>query len=522
MPRVDEATSALDATSRVLVFEAIKRWRANKTTIVITHDLSQISSSDFVYVLKGGHVVEQGYRYDLEVAPQGEFKNMMESQGATGGFLPEKEVKVGRGIGELDVILEEAEKEKEAEMMEGADDAGRFNLKHQSLARPALRPVTLGNWMFEAVQNLTRDKEEKSAAGGNTIVDAAAAKRRSRFVPPDAFAKEMTVGLARRPSSTYIPSIPSPAHTISPRPLSLQFTLTSPTLSRTQSIVSLSTTHELLVADDTEFDAEKWALNRVGEEASLRRAGSRGALRTRWDEKSLAGLESVKVKAAGSEEQQQEKGGEDKQLTFWQLVREIYPTVPYKYVILLGLLVCVLNGAATPVFSFLLSRLMFEVSIGATHTSTINMYGGIVLAIAALDGLLLGLKYFIMETVSIAWVTKIRNICYKLVLSQDKKWFDGTENSPVKLVQILIKDGDDARTLIATVLAQFVVVFSMFSVGLLWALVRGWQLTLVGFAIAPVFAVTMAVQTNLVSKCELRNKRARENVAKGYYEVRLF
>jgi ATP-binding cassette, subfamily B (MDR/TAP), member 1 len=105
------------------------------------------------------------------------------------------------------------------------------------------------------------------------------------------------------------------------------------------------------------------------------------------------------------------------------------------------------------------------------------------------------------------------------VLSQDKKWFDNTDNSSVRLVQILIKDGDDARTLIATVLAQSFVVGSMLGVGLIWALVRGWQLTLVGFAIAPVFVITMVVQTNLVSRCEVRNKRARENVAKGYYEV---
>jgi hypothetical protein len=59
----------------------------------------------------------------------------------------------------------------------------------------------------------------------------------------------------------------------------------------------------------------------------------------------------------------------------------------------------------------------------------------------------------------------------------------------------------------------------MLGVGLIWVLVQGWQLTLVGFAIAPVFAVTMAVQTNLASKCEVRNKRACESVAKGYYEV---
>jgi len=37
--------------------EAIKRWRASKTTVVITHNLSQIKPSDIVCVLKGGQVV---------------------------------------------------------------------------------------------------------------------------------------------------------------------------------------------------------------------------------------------------------------------------------------------------------------------------------------------------------------------------------------------------------------------------------------------------------------------------------
>ncbi|KAF5328410.1 hypothetical protein D9619_013237 [Psilocybe cf. subviscida] len=59
----------------------------------------------------------------------------------------------------------------------------------------------------------------------------------------------------------------------------------------------------------------------------------------------------------------------------------------------------------------------------------------------------------------------------------------------------------------------------MLGVGLIWALVRGWQLTLAGFAIAPVFAVVMAVQTKLVARCEVRNKRARESVARAYYET---
>lgn len=60
----------------------------------------------------------------------------------------------------------------------------------------------------------------------------------------------------------------------------------------------------------------------------------------------------------------------------------------------------------------------------------------------------------------------------------------------------------------------------MLGVGLIWALVRGWELTFVGFAVAPVFATVMAFQTKLVAGCEMRNKNAREDVAKGFYEVR--
>ena len=201
-------------------------------------------------------------------------------------------------------------------------------------------------------------------------------------------------------------------------------------------------------------------------------------------------------------------------MSFWQLVRDIYPTLPNKPLILLGMLICVASGTITPLFSYLLSRLFYEVSNGARNVSIINVYGAIVLAVAAADGLFIGLKIFVMENAAMDWVTRIRAACFQRVLAQDKKWFDKPANAPVRLVQILIKDGDDARSLIASVLSQSLVVGAMLGVGLIWALVRGWQLTLVGFAIAPVFAGAMALQSALVSKCEVRNKRAREEVAK--------
>ncbi|KAI0062541.1 P-loop containing nucleoside triphosphate hydrolase protein [Artomyces pyxidatus] len=509
---LDEATSALDATSRILVFEAIKHWRHNKTTIVITHDLSQISGTDFVYVLKDGNVLEQGYREDLEKAEGGEFRHMMLSQGVSG--FPEKEQDpwsedaVREREEQVEKILEEQEKIREEEMELAVGDARA--LKHQSVLRPSLRPITLGNWMFDVVADLTGAQAMPSA-----MVGAREADRVSRFIPPEAFAgDQLDYVRPRRPSTLHIDILPSPvpAHTTVTRRLSLQFSPTSP-------VYTLGTSTSSTVFDDGYYEDEKATLQRTATAASRRRFYSGEAtpkrVRARWDNISLAPLKEVKVAKAEPEEEKQD----EEQQPFWELIREVYPTMPFKSLILLGVVCAMISGAITPIFSYMLSRLLYEVSLGAKDVSTINLFGGIVLAIAIADGLFMGLKYFILETAAMLWVTKIRNHCYRLILAQDKKWFDKSENSSSSLMQILIKDGDDARSLIATILGQFVVVASMLFVGLVWALARGWQLTLVGFAIAPVFAITMAVQTNLVAKCELRNKRAREEVAKGYYDT---
>lgn len=62
----DEATSALDRKSANIVLRGIREWRRNKTTIIITHDLSQILTDDYVYVMDRGKLVQEGYRDSLE------------------------------------------------------------------------------------------------------------------------------------------------------------------------------------------------------------------------------------------------------------------------------------------------------------------------------------------------------------------------------------------------------------------------------------------------------------------------
>lgn len=58
---LDESTSALDHLTRSLILTAIRHWRRGKTTIVITHDLSQVLGTDYHYVFQDGKIVEQGF-----------------------------------------------------------------------------------------------------------------------------------------------------------------------------------------------------------------------------------------------------------------------------------------------------------------------------------------------------------------------------------------------------------------------------------------------------------------------------
>ena len=420
-------------------------------------------------VMKDGVNVETGYRDDLECMKGGHFREMATSQGAA---LPER-----------DIDQEAAEKKRTVQVILDETEEDGFE---------ATAPSALGNWMIDVVADLTNKSRPQ-----NVIPP-----RVSRVIGDETFS---TFPRPRRPSSACVPplTIPEPAAVPNPHNhrFSLQFSPTSP-------IYTLRS-EPSYVLDDEDFDAEKDAIKRSANQASSRR--------TRQRTRSKPELRAVTV-----EELVPEAVSTETPVSFFKLLRDIYPTIPHKFFIFLGFSIAAASGAVTPVFSFVLSKLFVQVSAGAQDTSLINIFGGIVLALAAMDGLLLGLKYFILEKIAISWVNRLRMFCFRLVLLQDKRWFDKVDgsNGPIKLVQILIKDGDDARSLLATVFAQAIVVIVMLGTGLLWAMIRGWQLTLVGMAIAPLFVVTMAVQTNLVAKCELRNKRAREQVAKEYYEVR--
>ena len=74
---LDESTSALDYVSRSLVMDALREWRHGKTTIIITHDISQIMEGDYIYVMDQGRVMQEGYKETLEKDRGGLFSSFL-------------------------------------------------------------------------------------------------------------------------------------------------------------------------------------------------------------------------------------------------------------------------------------------------------------------------------------------------------------------------------------------------------------------------------------------------------------
>ncbi len=77
---LDEATSALDSESESYIQQSIDNLRGSITVVIIAHRLSTIKSSDYIYVLDNGCIIEHGSFKELSVVNDGRFRQMVDMQ----------------------------------------------------------------------------------------------------------------------------------------------------------------------------------------------------------------------------------------------------------------------------------------------------------------------------------------------------------------------------------------------------------------------------------------------------------
>jgi ABC-type multidrug transport system fused ATPase/permease subunit len=119
-PRIlvlDEATSALDQASERRIQQAVERVarEGTRTVVSIAHRLATVRNADWIVVLEGGRVVEEGAYAELMGRDGGVFKGMvgLQSLSSGGNHIISGSVTEGEE-GEEDIIVEEVG-EKEVE-----------------------------------------------------------------------------------------------------------------------------------------------------------------------------------------------------------------------------------------------------------------------------------------------------------------------------------------------------------------------------------------------------------------------
>jgi ATP-binding cassette subfamily B (MDR/TAP) protein 1 len=308
--------------------------------------------------------------------------------------------------------------EPEKELEEEEEDAEYTSvptvppsLKHQSLA---LRPLTFGNWnwMFDAVAELTKPStfdppppipnnaglsvpELAYLPPGTTKKRNTLTSQLSRLVIPQTQTTRPPLPplqlSPRRPSSAMFPNTPMTVDSFPGNDVlvvsrkSRRFSAPGPTTPTSATFTVVDRDWEVSDTkkdygdsdawwerqqdkeEEEEFEKEKKAIARSGSVVhEKRRKMSRGTVNVKVvseaDEKMKKPTTSTTTTTTGTQGPP----------SFFGTTLRTLPTIPSKPLFAFALLICTLSGLMTPVFSYLLSRLLFEVSEGGSGQSLVR------------------------------------------------------------------------------------------------------------------------------------------------------
>ena len=447
---LDEATSALDYMTKVLVFEAIRKWRHGKTTIIITHDMQQIQEDDFVYVLEQGRLVHQGLRHELRRTP-----NCL--------------------------------------MAMKPPPTPRFPVS------PRRNSIDGG----DSVKLIDVDTARRKDGLGDSILSRTQPKRGGQFLPSTYIApRETTVP---RPSLSGLLSPISPtASSITLQP-GASVTTQSPRFKRPQ---------DLNIADIIELSCikEQYGSSSAGwvrPISARRHSGADDLLsppRSPWERRLstasiILGHVTQEAKTLGKETIRQV-------ISIRKILSSVWPSLSPagRWTLLLGFLCASIHASATPVFSWAFAKLLGSIVIahGPSGSSEARKWSLVVLAIATTDAIASYFMHYLLERCGQAWVDHTRVEAFKRILDQPRAWFDSEPNSVARLAETLDSNAEEMRNLLGRFAGHLSVAACIMVVSLVWSLVLNSTFTLVGLASTPaIYAVTRAFE--LVTRLWERN-----------------
>jgi ATP-binding cassette, subfamily B (MDR/TAP), member 1 len=453
---LDESTSALDYISRTSVINATREWRRGKTTVVITHDRSQIKSDDFVYVLDGGYIVEEGYRRCLaESANKGFFS--AERQSPQISMAPQFDFRLDP-VRILSKSLRVDSYRDTAASRRSSLEQDSIDIHLGSIAQSLdYRPHSVSY----AFHNAAGGTIARPPSHANAV--ASPIKRLSRILGTSLFsqhpAPHQDLGMLRKQSAR----IGGGAS----RPMSLHQAIVMRSIYRQPSVRSRSDINSSL---------------------PKRRPASQRSI---WVESRLAGKKQ-------------------EQVSIKNIVNTLWPSLNFKNRVLLflGFVAILLHATGVPAFAYIFSQLLGTFFIKENQAKKALLYSMLILAVAVVDGTACLLSWYLLEAVGEFWVDSLRIEAMTRVLDQPKVWFGAEMNTVSYITSSLDRSADEIRNLVGRFMGIAVTAAVMILTAIIWALITCWKLTLVGLAAAPImYGVTRSYEA-ISSRWEGRTNEA--------------
>ena len=423
---LDEATSALDHMSKSRVVEAIREWRQGKTTIVITHDMSQVQDEDYTYVLDNGVIIEEGFKSTLEKSDLGPFQPCQNSP-INFSFTQPRQLS-----------------------------------QDLHLSSPPAReaPLTI---FVPGVSGLQPEKWRHPSQVFGSVLSPTSMRPSQVFGSVLSPASMRTWSVARSKSDCYQSEMSRENHLVKP---------SSPTWLQYVKAVEMTEKNSDVV------DVKAYAVRQLDpfyySVASPRKKARKRKLIKMRMPRSVTPIKTILM-------------------TIWPTL-----TRGKRMALILGFLFAIVHAAATPIFSWVFSKLLATFYF-ADHGERSRMAQGwslTVLGVAVVDASAAFSMHYLLEYCGQAWIDSLRVEGLKRVLDQPRSWFHKDKNSVPRLTECLDRSGEETRSLLGRFAGYVFVAITMVSMAVVWSIVLSWKLTLVGLASAPfMYVVTRTFET---------------------------
>lgn len=462
---LDESTSALDRVTSRVVIDNVRQWRKGLTTILITHDLTQIRDDDFVYVLDHGRVKAEGLRREL-TEPHGQQVDEIPSRDFAG-------------------------REDVTDELEPTAEHKRFCIRPPNLRwkkkGSALKPsfeeqvgvLRTGEYM-QSPRALTRASRLTRMFSSTT-----AARFDGRFGSLYA-AERLRTGV----TSTVEDSVPalspientaiSNSAAIQLRPMSVHPTMTGRAILQTRAGQAPVPSPRVFERSPMRFRAK---------------LGGPGFKKLVEDIPVQISLQAIYA-------------------TLWANLDFIH-----RVKLVIGILTVCFRAVLPSVFAFMMAK-NFETFYQQTDWQNKALKWTMVqLIIAVLDGVTAFYSQLLLELAARRGVDRLRTEAVNRILGQPMAWFEQDQNDVSSILSVLDRDTEELRTLLTRFASIGLNIIIMMTVAMMWSMISCWKLTLVGLSFGPVIYGLSKTFDWVSTLCAVRVNAAADAVGLVFVET---